>query len=349
MSTEDGKKPTIDPSRLDLSLGDGQTSSVEAGGVPSTVSSAAVTMDFNADGTTERPGIGELDDDAKEKEAPEGTKEAVEGEAEKTAEGDGEKAETTEEGSETAYEPLPDYTPETVAAYDERFIKVDGESQELNIEAIADEIRANMAKPEGERTERPNEGTYKYLKDKLGLPASVIDNHIEGEKLKHERNLAAYNEVTGGPEAWAAKLAWAGKQADGTPGGYTKAQVDAFNAGIKAGGQAAAEQIELMNARAEKAGVKLPEVKKTVEAEKTPATIGLQKPRRAASPAQTAAAGGTTNSGGVAAKPFANAEEHRAAMAEVRTLPRGEQDAAVTKLRARLVVSPWWSKGNQKK
>jgi hypothetical protein len=334
-------KPAVDPSRFEASIGGGTTSSVEDGKA-TTKKSDGLSMEFDKDGAGELTGIGDGEDTEKAKEKPQDGEEGTEDKTEPA------KEETSEEASDAPYEPLPDYTEETAAAYDERFIKKSDDGEELNFDAIEAEIRANMAKAEG-ATERPNEGTYKFLKAKFGITKGVVDDHIEGKKLQAAEITKAFHEVTGGQDVWNDKLAWASSK-DGKPGGYTKAQVDAFNAAMAKGGEAAAEQIELMNARFAKAN---PEYKAPgsdaalVEKIKRegPSAIGIK--RRDASPKATAAEGAKTqNSGGsTGAKPFANATEHREAMANIRKLPQAQQETEHLKVRARLAVSPWWRKG----
>jgi hypothetical protein len=342
-SPEDGTgaKPPIDPSRLDLSIGGGDTDIVENGKARSKPNDG-MSMDFNNDGTTELTGIGEGIKEGEE------TGDDVAGDTEAGDETNPEEKAGDEEAEEVAYEPLPDYTEETAEAYKERFLKTTDEGVEINRDAIEAEIRANMAKPEGERTERPNEGTYKFLKEELGIPRSMVDDHIEGEKAKAAQITAAFEEATGGLEVWNAKLAWAGsKVVDGkaVPGGYTKAQVDAFNEGMKKGGQAAAEQIELMNARFAKANPDATTTTTTTP-NKTPAPeVGLKK-RRAASPTASASGGGTATAA-TGPKPFADRNEHQKAMADIRNLPQAQQEAEHQKVRARLAASPWWRNGKK--
>jgi hypothetical protein len=337
-----GEKAIAD-GRLEVGTGSGTTTSLDAGGKPVTKSSDGIMLDVSDEGT-EQQGInahtGTELETADETEGAEG-------------EGDGEEAKgaddkpTTDEESEgeageaKPYEPLPDYDPaneEVAAQYDTRFLSEDAEGgQVLNTAAIADEIRANMAKPEG-ATERPNEGTYKWLKDKLGITRDMVDSHIEGEKAKFLQNKAAMDEVTGGEEVWNKKLAWASTQADGKPGGYTKEQVARFNEAMKKGGADAAEQIELLNERYAKA------TGSTAGKSATATKPGIGVQRRPASPAKSATTGANTQSGGApSAKPFANKAEYDKELAAIRTMkPGAEQEAKHRELRARTAVSPWF-------
>ncbi|MDG4856424.1 hypothetical protein [Mesorhizobium sp. WSM4982] len=348
--TPSAGEQAIADGRLEVNVGGGNTSVLDAGGKASTKPSAGVMLDVAAGEGAERAGIGdapELDDETlKDLE-----KDGEEGEGEKAGEDPDKGDEDTKEGADeaAAYEPLPEFDPENeevAAAYDSRFLKDDGEDgQALNTEAIADEIRANMAKPEGERSERPNEGTYKWLRSKLGITRDMVDAHIEGEKAKYLQQKAALDEVTGGEEAWKAKLAWASTKEDGTQGGYTKEQVARFNAAMKEGGAAAAEQIELLNERYARAN---PDAKANQGAAPAkPAAkqgVGLNQ-RRPASPAKSTqgAANGGSNAG---PKPFKDASEHQKELAALSHLKQGpEREAKHKELRARLAASPWWRNG----
>lgn len=343
-----GEKAIAD-GRLEVNVGGGSTSTFDAGGKAVTKSSAGVMLDVDREGT-ERAGIGdapELDEETLKDLEADGSaeKDATDETADKGDE-EPKDGEDKKEGTDEAapYEPLPDFDPENeevAAAYDARFLKDDGDDgQALNVEAIADEIRANMAKEGEARSERPNEGTYKWLRTKLGITRDMVDNHIEGEKAKYLQQKAALDEVTGGEEAWKAKLAWASTKEDGSQGGYTKEQVARFNAAMKEGGAAAAEQIELLNERYAKANGG------TTTATPKPATksgVGLQ--RRSATPAKTTQ--GAANAGSTAGpKPFANKADYDKELANVSHLKQGpERDAKHKELRARLAASPWWRQG----
>lgn len=350
-----GEKAIAD-GRLEVGSGGGITSSLDQGGKPVTKSSDGVMFDVSDEGT-EQQGINahhtalETEDLTEEGKAT--AEEKTEGEGEKA--GDEEKGEAEDKKADeeaTAYEPLPDYDPaseEVTAKYDERFLtehvdEADGsKSVVLNREAIADEIRANMAKAEG-ASERPNEGTYKYLKDKLGITKDLVDAAIEGEKAKFTAAKQAMDEVTGGEEAWNAKLAWAStsKDKDGKDiiGGYTKEQVARFNAAMKEGGEAAREQIELLNERYAKANPGKGAAAIAIE-KKIPG-IGVQQ-RRPASPAKSTTSGANTLGGAGAVKPFDTKEDYNKELANVRAMrPGAEQDAKHRELRARTQVSPWW-------
>jgi hypothetical protein len=333
-----GEKAIAD-GRLEVGTGSGTTTSLDAGGKPVTKSSDGVMLDVSDEGT-EQQGINahtgtefetaDETEDGKSKEGEPGDEEPKDPDGPEA--GDGEAK---------PYEPLPDYDPaneEVAAQYDTRFLSEDAEGgQVLNTAAIADEIRANMAKPEG-ATERPNEGTYKWLKDKLGITRDMVDSHIEGEKAKFLQNKAAMDEVTGGEEVWNKKLAWASTQADGKPGGYTKEQVARFNEAMKKGGADAAEQIELLNERYAKA------TGSTAGKSATATKPGIGVQRRPASPAKSATTGANTQSGGApSAKPFANKAEYDKELAAIRTMkPGAEQEAKHRELRARTAVSPWF-------
>ncbi|RWP84737.1 MAG: hypothetical protein EOR11_19955 [Mesorhizobium sp.] len=338
-----GEKAIAD-GRLEVSSGGGVSSSLEQGGKAVTTSTDGVMLDVSDEGTEQQG----LNAHHTELEVADETTEA--GDEEKKAPEEDDKP--TDEAA--TYEPLPDFDPaseEVTAKYDERFLtehtdEADGsKSVVLNREAIADEIRANMAKAEG-ATERPNEGTYKYLKEKLGITRDLVDAAIEGEKAKFTQAKAAMDEVTGGEEAWSAKIAWAStsKAADGKDiiGGYSKEQVARFNAAMKEGGEAAREQIELLNERYAKAN---PTTATTQPVKKAPG-IGVQ--RRPASPEKSTSSGANTLGGAGAVKPFATKDDYNKELANVRAMKSGaEQDAKHRELRARTAVSPWWKAQQQ--
>lgn len=338
-----GEKAIAD-GRLEVSSGGGVTSSLDAGGKPVTKSSDGVMFDVSDEGT-EQQGL-----NAHQQTPLEVADETAEGEEKKES---GEDKQPAADETASAYEPLPDFDPtneEVTTKYDERFLtehtdEADGsKSVVLNREAIADEIRANMARAEG-ATERPNEGTYKYLKEKLGITRDLVDAAIEGEKAKFTQAKAAMDEVTGGEEAWKAKITWASttKDASGKDiiGGYSKEQVARFNAAMKEGGEAAKEQIELLNERYSKAN---PTTGTTPPAKKP--GIGVQ--RRPASPEKTTTSGANTLGGTGAVKPFATKEDYNKELANVRNMkPGAEQEAKHRELRARTQVSPWWKAQQQ--
>jgi hypothetical protein len=330
-----GEKAIAD-GRLEVGSGGGITSSLDKGGKPVTKSSDGIMLDVSDEGT-EQQGINAH---STELETEDLTDEGKAKDGEETGE-DKPKEDGEATGDDKPYEPLPDFDPaneEVAAKYDERFLSSDEEgAQVLNTAAIADEIRANMAKAEG-ATERPNEGTYKWLKEKLGITRDMVDAHIEGEKAKFVQAKEAMDAVTGGEEVWAQKLAWASSK-DGKPGGYTKEQVDRFNAAMAKGGAEAAEQIELLNERYAKANPG------TATPAKKPG-IGVRRP---ASPAKSATTGANTQSGGApSAKPFPDKAAYDKELATIRAMkPGAEQDAKHRELRARTAVSPWW-KAQQK-
>lgn len=331
-----GEKAIAD-GRLEVGTGAGTTTSLDAGGKAVSKSSDGVMLDVSDEGV-EQKGINatqlETEDLTEEGKAAAG--EEDQGDSDKPDEEQKDK-EAGEEGAADA-EPLPDYDPaneEVAAKYDARFLKDDGEgAQVLNTEAIADEIRANMAKAEG-ATERPNEGTYKWLKDKLGITRDMVDNHIEGEKAKYLAAKAAMDEVTGGEEVWNAKIAWASTKEDGKPGGYTKEQVARFNEAMKKGGADAAEQIELLNERYAKA------TGNAGKAATTKPGIGVRRP---ASPQKSATTGANTQTGGApSAKPFTTKADYDKELANLSHMKSGpERDAKHRELRARASVSPWF-------
>lgn len=351
-----GEKAIAD-GRLEVATGSGNTTSLEQGGKPVSKSSDGVMLDMSGEGS-EQQGINahhttELETEDLTDEGKDATTDETKAEGDEAGD---KKAEGSEQDAGPTADPLPDYDPanaEVAAKYDERFLtehtdEADGsKSVVLNREAIADEIRANMAKAEG-ATERPNEGTYKYLKDKLGITRDLVDAAIEGEKAKFTQAKAAMDEVTGGEEAWKAKLAWAstttGTDGKDILGGYTKAQVDRFNAAMKEGGEAAREQIELLNERYAKANPG------AATAKAAPAKPGIGV-RRPASPAKSATTGANTQSGGApSAKPFANQGEYNKELASIRAMkPGAEQDAKHRELRARTAVSPWFKAQQQSK
>jgi hypothetical protein len=168
-----------------------------------------VTAQFDPDGkggtkVTTKVGLGgEPEDDAA-------------GGAQQPAEGTEPEGEEPGEGEDTS--DLGDYDPaseESVAAYDKRFTS--GESGTLNMAALTQEWDAN--KGAGLK-----DGTYAYLEDRFGIPKDVAKEVEQGLVAQRSMAQAAIGQAAGGVERLTEMIAWGGK------GGYTKAQIDKFNA-----------------------------------------------------------------------------------------------------------------------
>lgn len=293
--------------RIDLTRGEPK------GKITSSVNTQA-GVEFDAEGV-HRTGVNDLLDDPEEADQPEGGEEAPD---------DGDKAEGDESAPESPPEDLGEWKaddPEVAAKFDERYFGKDG--TELNVSALSDEVAANLAKEDGKPV--LNEGTYGWLRDRMGVSKEAVDRIIAGQVALRTQNEDAFYGVVGGKDLYAQKLEWA-------KGVYTPAQKERFNAAIAAGGEEAQEALELLNTRWEKAGNKAPDKPTTEQARK----IGLP-PKRPASPAKTTAA--ATTGGGSDVKPFANADEHRKAMADaMKSGDKGQLDL----VRKRLVASPWF-------
>lgn len=280
---------------------------------------AGLEFDLDGEGTTATgvPGLKDGEEAPEGSDKPEGTEEATTGEA-------------PEESAE-APEDLGAWDPdnaEVATKFDERYFAKDG--SELNMAAFSSEVAANAAKEDG--TPVLNEGTYGWLKDRMGVSKEAVDKIIAGQVALGAQNEDAFYKTVGGKEVYASKLDWAKRV-------YTAEQKARFNAAIDAGGDAAQEALELLNARWEKAGNKAPATKQE-GAEEEPAKRRPGLPaKRAASPAKSTAAapGGTA----AAAAPFASADEHRKAMAEA--MKSGDK-SAMELVRKRLLASPWFRK-----
>lgn len=314
MGTED-KTKEVDPERLDVSFGGGGSESLDADrdgkGKVKTTDDAGEGMDFEADGSVSRTGL----DKSKPKEGTGGE------------DGDdaGDEGDATEETSEQP-EDLGDWDPdnaETAEKFDARYFKsTDDGSSELNMDAFASEVAANAAKEEG--TPVLNEATYGWLKDRMGVSKDYADSIIKGQiALRKQAEDDFYGRV-GGKEVYDAKLAWAKDN-------YTADQKTRFNAAVQKGGAEAEEAIELLNTRWEKAGNKAPGAKRDAGRKGVP-------PRRAVSPGKTTTSAENPGGGG-GLKPFADADEHRHAMAEAQ---RSGDKAKIALVRKRLAASTFW-------
>lgn len=206
---------------------------------------------------------------------------------------------------------------EVVASYDERYLKADpdgGDGKVINLEAFTPELEANLK--DGKAT--INEDSYAYLKAKFGISRDAVDMHIKQVIADSaEKDKVFFNHV-GGVEAWNSQAKWASEN-------YTPAQKAAFNKAMRAGGQDAVDQLDLLKSRFERGGGKIEKV----------AEEPAKKEKRPASP-QKSASGGTA-SGGPAAQPYADQKEYRVALGAA-----GEDEAKRREVNRRLNASPWF-------
>lgn len=327
MADEDSK-PKIDPARLDTQVGGTRVDTIDTARDPKakTVSTdvGGAGIEFGTDGTTKRTGVEAAFDDNKDK------AEEDELEADLKAGDEDDKVEDDDKGEdapadETAPEPLPDFDPENaevLAAYEARYFKEDGT---INEDALGAIVAAKV-----EKGEAPELGAneYAFLEKRFGLPKVIVDDHIQGKIALQAERERAFNEALGGEAARPVKLDWAAKN-------YTDAQKERFKAAMQEGGEAAREQIDLLNNRFEKAGGKVPAPAKG-DAAKT--NLPAPPPRRPLSPQKSTAA--AENPGGRAGiVPFANAEEHRKAQAAA--IASGDK-TKIDLVRKRVAASTFW-------
>lgn len=317
MAGEEEKAKGVDPERLDLSFGGGGSTSLDADrsgkGTVKENEDPGSGLDFDQDGGVERTGLDKLDADLGDEEGGEGDEPNTE--------------ETSEEKEAGSPEDLGDWNAddeEVGKKFDERYFTEKDGSQLLNMDALSVEVAANLAKEGG--TAGLNAGTYGWLKDRLGVSKEYVDQIIAGQLAQREKNEEAFYSTVGGKDLYEAKLEWA-------KGVYTADQKARFNAAIKAGGDAAAEALELLNTRWEKAGNKAPEPKDG-DLPKRPG-IGVRRP---SSPAKTvSSAENPARNRGV--EPFSNADEHRKALREAQ---RSGDKAKIADVRKRLAASTFW-------
>ncbi|WP_269929948.1 hypothetical protein [Aminobacter sp. HY435] len=317
MADTDGTKPSVDPSRLELSVGGGGADSLDAvrggGNKVKSTEDGGQGIDFETDGSITATGLDKVK--PKEENSEETTEEDNEG---------GDKPSETE-ATEGDNSDLGEWDPENTevgAKFDERYFK---EGSELNMDAFTTEVAANAAKEGG--TPVLNEATYGWLKDRMGVSKTYADSIIKGQLALRQQNEDAFYTRVGGKEVYTQKQVWAKEN-------YTPEQKARFNAAIKAGGSEAEEALELLNTRWEKAGNKAPEAKREEVRKGLPT-------KRPASPAKTTQAaqnpGGTGN-----VKPFANGDEHRAALKEAQRAAPGDRVAQLDLVRKRLAASTFW-------
>lgn len=167
-------------------------------------------------------------------------------------EGDSGEGEGTDEGSgdETSSE-LPDWNKDdadTVAAYDKRYTKDDGNA--INLDALSQTWWASVKDGDLDKGTL-GENTYKYLNDKWGLSEDQVKQIEAGQVAQRKIERAGRINAAGGDnpaENLKAAIAW------GAGGGYTEDQRKAFNAAFHGPDQQRAiEAVELLMARYERA------------------------------------------------------------------------------------------------
>lgn len=173
--------------------------------------------------------------------------------------------------------------PEVVAQFDAALKTPDGK---LNMDALSNQWWANQAAAE-DGAGHLTEATYEYL-DHLGIPPEMVKAAEAGQQaLNTQANQTLYARA-GGKANLDAALKWGGPKEKGGLGGYTDAQQKAFNEALKAGGDKAADAIDLLMTRHAKA------------------TNTRVSP---AASAADAATGGAAGKGGAKADVFTNRQE----------------------------------------
>lgn len=289
------------------------------------------TRDLDA----EPPEADANDKDADEPEVGEGDA------AEKPAEGDEAGAEPDKDA--VAEEALPEFDaekPEVIEAYDGRYFKdVDGKPT-LDIDKLGEVVYANSQKTDdkGNIIGKPelNAGEYAWLEARLGVTREQADETIAGRiALKQQKETAFYTSV-GGKDNWDGVLAFAKEK-----NLYKPEQKAKFNAALKAGGDEAMEQIELLFARAEKAGYRGAGPKPDPKVAQKPASLlGAPRAKKPASPQKSASGAEVRQAGGL--KPFENNDEYVAALRAA-----GTDKAKVEEARKRLAASTYWRPGRK--
>lgn len=285
----ESEKPAERP-RFEINTGtdESHSASFEPGGeVALSTAKESVGVSFNSDGTTSRTDL--VDDAELEAEVDASLTEGEEG-------GEDDKPDADEPAPEADSEDLPElpaFDPdneETVAAYEKRYIKEDGE---VNFEAFNKSFYASMA----ENPEKPDitADERAFVKKKLGVSDAAIDTYLGGVAQKSKDLDAAIHAEFGGKENLDAAIAWASQ------GGYTDAQKAKFNAALKAGGEDLKDQLDLLKARH---GVAAPKAK----AEPAPA-----KERRPSSP--KASSTEATVGNGPSVEPYGSLAEYQRDMA----------------------------------
>lgn len=325
MSTADDK------SGLEIVVGDNKGAATldfmdgKAGTVKSSEVSGA-GLDFEADGKVSRTGLGkgaaeaEPEDDLEDEDLGDGDKKE-----EPAADDKAEEEETAEGEGDDLGEFDPD-NEEVVSKFDAKFTtEVEGGGVEINSAAFSAEVDVDL-KAGGTGALKP--ATYEYLKARFGVSKDYADSLIKGQLALRAQNEDAFYAKVGGAETYAKKLEWAKT-------GYTPAQKARFNAAVAAGGEEAADALDLLNAKYAAATSKgTEEGGDGKDVGKRPG-IGIRRPASPKKSTTTSANPG----GGTDLKPFADAEEHRKAQAEA--LKSGDK-AKLDLVRKRLVKSTFW-------
>lgn len=217
-------------------------------------------------------------------------------------EGAGEGEEAKVEGAAGEEAALPAFDPdneEASAAWDNKYFPGDG--TKLNMEAFGAELTGNMNKEGGKAELNPD--SYKFLESRLGVTKEDVDRIIAGQVASAQLQDQALFDVTGGREGYVSMLEFA-KDA------YTEPQKEIYRAAMKVGGQQAMDQIDLLKARFQGAGNKLPSgaTSATASQRRTPPQ------RRPSSPAKSATDASTATGAPAAGTVFATASEHQAAL-----------------------------------
>jgi hypothetical protein len=114
------------------------------------------------------------------------------------------------------------------------------------------------------------DGTRKYITEKYGIDNATIDAVIRGQIANTMVERDSLFKLAGGADKYAAAIEWAT-----AGGGYTQAQKDAFNAALDKGGQARADAVEALMARAAKANPSgFPQARKGVSPQRTTSSAG---------------------------------------------------------------------------
>lgn len=179
-------------------------------------------------------------------------------EADAEGEGDGDDTTTSDDDGAEPPAELPEFKaddPEVVAVFDKTFRNAEGK---LNMDALSTQWWGNAAAAEDGKGHL-TEDTYAYL-DSLGIPKDMVNQAEAGLQALNTQNTQALYSRAGGKANLDAAIAWA---ATGDKPAYTKAQQEAFNAAIDAGGEKAQDAIDLLMSRKDKAASRNPSPRKT--------------------------------------------------------------------------------------
>jgi hypothetical protein len=215
---------------------------------------------------------------------------------------------------------------EVVKKFDEHFFSEDG--TQLQTARLTAELEANLKAGVTDI----NKGSREYLKHRFGISDEFISAHIQGVLASKELGDQRFYATVGGKDAYEAMKTWGSAN-------YTADQKARFNAAMEKGGEAAAEQIELLQNRYAKANPKAGEKRQEGGVGEKPSTI-INKGapgRRAASPQRSATANAQSAPG---VEGFGSELEYREAMKAA-----GENKAEVEKVRKRLRASSFWKAG----